>query len=432
MRVRQTLTLVSRINEPRDSLVLRTMPNAFQSMDVTPLNDPEEFDRWYPEGFSMGALMMQNVIADGLPVSYRYLDDAKTVLSLPLSWQPGQSIRLELEYTLILPKAASRYGYLDGKYVFGNAFVLPAAWQDGQWRTDEYYPVGDPFCGDAYNFQVSVSAPDTFRCAATAAPQEEHSSEGKTVWSFNAPACRDFALVFSESDQEVTLQRGELTLRAFTRDPSQGRELLRYALAALETYGGLYGPYPYTSLTLAEFSYPYAAAAYPGLILLSSNVLMAGGQPLERTIAHETAHQWWYALVGSDAINHPWQDEALCEYSMLRYWSVRHGKAEADSLFSREYLPSQQISMNGTTGAPLGWFGSMSEYTILVYQRGAAMLWALDSMMQGGLDGFLRQYREKYAFRFATRDDFMNALAEYSDQDYQPLLIDYLDTLMTP
>ena len=42
-------------------------------------------------------------------------------------------------------------------------------------------------------------------------------------------------------------------------------------------------------------------------------------------ISHEVAHQWWYAVVGNDVIENPWQDEALTTFSSL--------------LYQQEYLP---------------------------------------------------------------------------------------------
>ena len=39
------------------------------------------------------------------------------------------------------------------------------------------------------------------------------------------------------------------------------------------------------------------------------------------TIAvHETAHQWWYALIANDQALEPWVDEALCTYSEFLYY----------------------------------------------------------------------------------------------------------------
>ena len=47
---------------------------------------------------------------------------------------------------------------------------------------------------------------------------------------------------------------------------------------------------------------------------------------LEYVTVHETAHQWWYGVVGNDQIDEPWLDEALTEYSTILYYGHRYGK----------------------------------------------------------------------------------------------------------
>jgi hypothetical protein len=74
---------------------------------------------------------------------------------------------------------------------------------------------------------------------------------------------------------------------------------------------------------------------YPTLVMIGEGKLAAGGDGLEQTVAHEVAHQWWYAVVGSDEYYQAWQDEALCEYSLLDYWGAVHGDgAQADLRYS--------------------------------------------------------------------------------------------------
>ena len=64
-------------------------------------------------------------------------------------------------------------------------------------------------------------------------------------------------------------------------------------------------------------------------------------------------------------------------------------------------------------------------------QRGAAALVALNTAMQGGLDEFLADYYDTYAFRLASRTDFETQLSAYTGEDWSPLLSDYLDTYLT-
>ena len=59
-----------------------------------------------------------------------------------------------------------------------------------------------------------------------------------------------------------------------------------------------------------------------------------------------------------------------------------------------------------------------------------ALLLALDELLPGGVDGFLKAYGSEFAFRFATRADFEENLNRYAKMDLGPLLVDYLDTVM--
>ena len=68
----------------------------------------------------------------------------------------------------------------------------------------------------------------------------------------------------------------------------------------------------------------------------------------------------------------------------------------------------------------------MSLYKLVVYDRGAACLCALDRTVS--LDGFLRDYYRNYAFRRASRENFEQQLLASTGEDLSPLLRDYLDT----
>ena len=48
------------------------------------------------------------------------------------------------------------------------------------------------------------------------------------------------------------------------------------------------------------------------------------------------------------------------------------------------------------------------------------MFCALDRMLDGGLDDFLRAYYERYAFGRATREGFESLLAETTGEDLTP------------
>ncbi|MEG2206588.1 MAG: M1 family metallopeptidase [Clostridia bacterium] len=445
LSVWQRLVLVNRGADARDSAVLRTWPNAFQSAETSPCATDEFYSRCYPNGFSFGALVISeaqaqlasaqkapdNHAAQGAPVGYRYLDAAKTALLLPLnaSWLPGETLTLTLRYTVYVPKAAYRFGVNSDIWALGNAFAIPAVYENGAYRTDAYAPVGDPFLSDCANYTVSITAPEGYQIAGSGEPVAEH-GQGVVTYRFSLLAARDFAFTLSERYHAAQAMEGDVLVSAYAQAASAAKEALGYARKALRTFEKLYGAYPYPSLTVSEIDFPLGGMEYPAHVMIASSQLAAGGRVLEYVVAHEVAHQWWYAMVGSDPINQAWQDEALCEFSLLRYTEAVHGRAERDELEATRVESAMRVTVPRgiTPGAPLDFFSSMSEYALVVYNRGAAALCALDRAMPSGLDGFLRRYAERFAFSRATRADFEALLAEYTGEDYAPLLTDYLDT----
>src|SRR4029079_17017501 len=68
-----------------------------------------------------------------------------------------------------------------------------------------------------------------------------------------------------------------------------------------------FGPYPFPSLPVARLPAEGGGIEYP------SSILMLDGSRL--VAVHETAHQWFYAMVGDSQALHPWLDEAFASYA---------------------------------------------------------------------------------------------------------------------
>ena len=440
LSVSQQLSLINRGDAARNTLVLRAYPNAFQSRDTSPVATEELFDACYPHGFSAGSLVVSSAVLtmEGMvaePARYRYTDRAKTVMcaELPRSWAPGTTLLADFTYTLNLPRSAGRFGESDGIWAIGNGFLIPAVYENGTYREDPYSSIGDPFLSECANYAVVVEVPGGYACAGSAWPIVEENGSNLR-YTFNAPCVRDFALCISKEYQRAQAFENGVLVSSYAGSRNAAEEALRYARQALACYNELYGPYPYPAFTLAQVNFPFGGMEYPSLVMLSDIQLKAGGQNLELLVAHETAHQWWYAVVGNDPIQQAWQDEALCEYSLLRYVGRMYGRqAREDLQYTRiETAMRVTIPKGVTPGSPLSYFSDMHEYGLVVYRRGAALLCALEEASAHRLDDFLKAYYDTYAFRRASRQDFETLLAQVSGRDWSGLIADYLDTYLTP
>ncbi len=416
--------------ETLHALKLRCWLNAFIKEETSPAALEEIFDACYQNGFSAGGMTLYDVSWNGQAVSHTWEQEDQTVLRVeipPLA--NSEEGTLMLRCVARLPECAYRSGVVNGVYQLGNVIPLVSCFMDGEWRTDAYSSIGDPFVSECANFHVTLEVPETYVPACSAWLIREKDG----LWRGDLPAARDMALVLYDHAALVEGEAGDTVIRSYAQNDAQARRALTYARQALETFQTLYGPYPYPVYTVCQVDFPFGGMEYPALCMIGKDGYAAGKEDsLELTITHETAHQWFYALVGSDQANAPWQDEALCEYAMLRYVQKRYGQSSFDALryYRVDAAIMESIPGGLTPGAPISYFNDLHDYRTVVYGRGAALLLALDEFLPGGTDAFLRDYAERFSYQLISRADFEEFLNRYAGLDASPLLLDYLDTKM--
>ena len=433
LAVTMTLAYTNRTGDTLQDLVLRTWAGAYSREETSPAAIDALFDACYGDGFSAGGVAVEGVWWNDVPALSRFDDEAQTVLRVsipPLA--DGEKGRLLLRCRLQIPACGHRFGHAQGIWQFGNALPILSVYEQGAWRTDPYSPIGDPFVSECANYTLSLVAPQGYSCAATGIAGQSGHGDGNVRFTLQARAVREFAFALSDQWRVAEERVQGIQVRAFAPTDAAAKRAAAYAGKALRAYAALYGDYPYAALTVCGVDFPFGGMEYPGLLFLGLSSFREGREDsLELLIAHETAHQWFYALVGSDQANDPWQDEALCEYAMLRYVRGEYGEGAYENLrITRVDAPMRErVSQHVTPGSPIGDFAGLDVYSAVVYGRGAAFLLAVEEMT-GRLDSFLRAYCDVFAFRLASREDFAGLLNEFTGEDLSPLMADYLDTII--
>ena len=117
---------------------------------------------------------------------------------------------------------------------------------------------------------------------------------------------------------------------------------------------------------------------YPCLILINNKLT---GFNREYTIAHETAHQWWYGLVGSDSVNCAWQDEGLTEFSTALYFKHTGREKLFNSIISNAYdtyvyafeVLNKVEEFDGIMRRAVYEYKNEAAYVITAYDKGMLM-----------------------------------------------------------
>ena len=165
---------------------------------------------------------------------------------------------------------------------------------------------------------------------------------------------------------------------------------------------------------------------YDGLYFLSNGFYnLYQGTPGEYLIAiaaHETAHQWWYALVGNDQAMEPWLDEALCTYSERLFYEHLYPEALEWWWAYRVNYYDPRGWVDDTIYNPHGYQNAYRSYRDAVYLNGARFLEDLRNLIgDEAFFSFLKDYTANYSRRITTSAEFFQLLEGYHQKDIQPL-----------
>jgi aminopeptidase N len=138
----------------------------------------------------------------------------------------------------------------------------------------------------------------------------------------------------------------------------------------------------------------------PGLIILANTLYTSPSLRdfLPTVVAHEVGHQWWYAVVGNDVNQHPWQDEGLTTFSALLYHEEFDPEYYAGTIdFYRQRVASYEQEFGPQPiGQPVSQFVNReSGYAVIVYYKGA--LFFVDLREEIGDEAFFTALSSYYS-----------------------------------
>lgn len=354
-------------------------------------------------------------------------------IQLPAPLSPGDEVALRLNYSLNLPSptpsAQTRpipFGYTSRQINLVDWYPFIAPYRSGVgWLAHAAGFFGEHLVYDVSNFDVSIRIEDDRTDLIVAASSEAQKKDG---WlHYRMDKARDFAWSVSPEYVATSTQVGQTTITSYTfsSHATAGEAVLKTTAEALVLFSDLFGDYPRTLLSVVEADF-LDGMEYDGLYFLSNGFynLFQGtpGEYLVAIAAHETAHMWWYALVGNDQAMEPWLDEALCTYSEL--------------LFYEHYYPEAinwWWSYRVNYYEPRGWIdrtiyisGGYRAYRDAVYLNGAVFLDDLrNEIGKETFIRFLHAYASQYSYEIASATDFFALLKEYNQKDISPLIKQY-------
>jgi hypothetical protein len=346
--------------------------------------------------------------AGGQEIAGYTLDGARLLIALPQPLPPARTVVFSVFYQLALPARAAPLGYTARQTNLGDWYPFVPPYRAGQgWLLHEPGAVGEHLVYDAADYQVDLrlAGEQTGLVIAASAPAEVDGSQHR----FRIDAVRNFTLSASPEYVILYTVSGPAAVPAyvFPEHQTAGQAALEATASALALYSELFAPYPHVGLAVVEADFA-DGMEYDGLYFLGREYFARyDGTPqnyLTALAAHETAHQWWYGLVGNDQALEPWLDEALCTYSELLFYEALYPD-----------LVDWWWSFRVNRFQPAGWVDStiyehqaFRPYVDAVYLRGAQFLQAMrEQVGDEAFDALLRTYVEGLGQDIASAEDFL-------------------------
>ncbi len=377
------------------------------------------------EDFEITQLAWGNMASSNIEEIEEYiLQDGVLQIQFDTPLAPGEEVSLLIVFSFTLPEQPGPFGYNDRGAVFSNwyPFVLP--YRDGEgWTIHSPWAAGEHLVYPTADFVVEISVDNNeLILAGPAIPKvSDH------VYIYELKDAREFSWAVSQEYEVLTdvIEGIPVIVFVFPEHLDAGESVLETMTQAVSVFQSLFGPYPYHSLSLIEIVYGDGMEA-TGLFFMGDTLFERFDGTPENLLAilsvHETSHQWWYGLVGSDQALEPWLDEALATYCELLFYERVY--PELDDWWW-DFRVDRFMLLWDMSGA-IYEYSDFTAYVNGVYLKGAKFFDTLRQEM--GDEAFfnaLRAYVDKGSNQLMTGEDMLSIFEEYSQVDLNPLIEEY-------
>jgi aminopeptidase N len=346
----------------------------------------------------LGGMELRAVEVDGKPVA-RTVHDQTVIVPLGGILPAGATAKVRVQYRSTLRSSLTGSNWLFTKV---NGIVDAYRWIP--WVSLDT-PFSRPNHGDPFVTPVSPSVKlrvetDRRLVIASTADRVKASSDGLIQW-FEARNVRDVTITAAPDFRSRSVLVGSVRVRYYYRSSANAATILDAAADAVRAYQSRLGAYPYPIYKVVQSSGGYGMES-PGLIWIPYGV---GSANLRYLVSHETAHQWFYGLVGNDQARQPFADEAAADFLAREITGTRRSSRCSTGLLDRTIYS----------------YSSSCYYEIVYIQGGNLLNEARKRMGSTAFWGALRKYVADHRYRLTGTSTLLRALDDATTVDLSKL-----------
>jgi hypothetical protein len=375
---------------------------------------------------------------DGQKVPIAFDPKVDTIMVIPLARpvEPGKTVECELEFVIDLPDKWGRWGQHHGVTFLLNWYPLLAFLDDRGWERTPFVPWHQPWHQEAGHYRVDVDVPEGQVLASTGTVVgEEASGAGRKKIHVEASPARDFALVCSDRFEVIERKAGDVNVRVvgFPEDRANSEAELEFACEVIPLYEQWFGPYYTDEFEIATSFFGWNGNECSGLVLLDERVTKmpaSGRRYIDHLVTHETMHQWFWNVIGTDGYAETFMDEGIVNGLTAKRLDAMYGRngplivwdnrlkwlptIGREDLRLASYYGWRAKGNGGSVIRDLDQMGNLGAVFSLAYDRGGKVINMIENRM--GTEKFLNFMRliyKKYAWQTLSYAEFRDELIKF-------------------
>ena len=481
---------VQYINNSPDTLqflYFHLWPNAYSSNKTDlakQLFSIKGKERLFNDPELRGYIDSLNFRVNDLQVQWNYVsnqpDICKIILNKPLL--PSDTLIITTPFHVKIPKGiTSRLGHIGESYQISQWYPKPAVYDNNGWHQMPYLDQGE-FYSEFGSFDVRITLPENYIVGATGNLQNKQELEvldklaADTTWKKTAKYGRANFPISSTQTKTLRYTMNNIHDFAWFADkrfhvlkskvilPKSGKEVTTWLMFTNQQSGLWKNAIPYINNAIIDFSewigdYPYSSFTavqsaltagegmeYPGITVIG---LPKDAYSLDKVIAHEACHNWFYAALGSNERRFPFMDEGITTSYEVRYLTKRYpykklwenylsnqkqakffhiDKMPIERMMELEWLVAARSNLEQPVNLTSTDYNAMN-YNLMPYNKAAIGFNYLRAYLGDSLfDSIIHNYYRQWKFKHPQPDDLRNVFESHTDKDLSWFFDDFIGT----